>query len=152
MEKVKIVNNTIHSAKIFVYKESDGTKSFLILKEPERIYGFVGGAQDMDDETIFATAKRELSEEVGLTEKSCELIETNITYEFVHTDPKSERFGKKGVLHAFIAKYDNSEEIILDKELLGCEWVPVDIVFERVKSSYPYLTDVFKKVIKLIET
>lgn len=149
MGKVKIVNNTIHSAKIFVYKVYDGKRFFLILKEPEGIYGFVGGAQDIEDETIRDTAERELFEEVGLTRKSCKLIETNITYKFVHTDPKSVRFGKKGFLHAFIAQYNGEEKIVLDKELLGFEWVSEDVVLEKIKTSYPYLTDVFNKALGL---
>lgn len=152
MGKVKVVDNTIHSVKIFVYTVTDGKRLFLILKEPEGIYGFVGGAQDAEDETFLDTAKRELKEEVGLTDKSCQLIETDIIYHFMHTDPKSERYGKKGLLHAFLAQYNATEEIKLDNELLEYKWVTADMVLKKITSSYPYLTDVFKKVIRELET
>ena len=53
MGKVKLINDTINSAKVFLYKKNKNNKIlFLILNEPEGIYGFVGGAQDEEDKSI----------------------------------------------------------------------------------------------------
>lgn len=147
----KVVKNTIHSAKIILYKKQRGETLFLLLKEPEKLYSFIGGAQDTNDKTITDTARRELFEEVRLTEKSCKLKETSVTHTFVHTDKKSPRYGKKGILHAFIAAYDGSEEIQLDKELLSYEWLTELKTIETLKASYTYLPQVFNKVIEVIK-
>lgn len=150
MSRVKIVDNTIHSAKIFIYK-NDREPLFLVLKEPEGLYGFVGGAEDEADGNIINTAKREIREELNLTNKSYHLIKTGITWEFMHTDPHSERFGKKGILHAFLAKYNEQEPIVLNSELDSYEWTTVDGVFKRLDNSYSYLKQVFQRVLSLLE-
>lgn len=148
----KVVNNTIHSAKIILYKKHRGRTLFLLLKEPEKLYSFIGGAQDTNDHAIIDTARRELFEEVGLTEKSCKLKETTITHEFVHSDPQSNRFGKKGKLHAFLAHYNGNEKINLEAELLGYEWITAEEVLKKLASSYDYLPTVFEKVKQEIDS
>lgn len=145
----KVTNNTIHSAKVFLYKK-DVENLFLVVQEPEGLYGFVGGAQDEEDKTLRNTAVREIQEEINLTENSYTLTETPITYEFVHTDPKSNRYKKKGVLHAFIARYNESEAINLNPELLQYKWLTKEDVFKYIADSYPYLAEVFQKVIDSI--
>lgn len=150
MGKIKVVANTIHSAKVFIYRIEKKRPSFLVIKEPEGIYGFPGGAQEVSDVTILDTARRELVEETGLTEKSCTIKETNLTHEFVHTDPKSERFGKKGILHAFLAEYNGYEPVKLDSELLQVAWLREKDVLQTIKTSYPYLTPVFKKIVNML--
>jgi hypothetical protein len=42
------------------------------------------------------------------------------------------------------------KESYFDKELLAYEWVTAGTVLEKVKTSYPYLTNVFHEIIKNI--
>lgn len=152
MSTVEVINNTIHSVKIILYKRSDSEILYLVLKEPEGLFGFVGGAKDIDDIDFTYTAKREILEELGLTEKSYTLTECDFTHEFVHTDTQSPRFGKKGIQHIYLAHYTAIEEIKLSDELLGCEWLPENQVFERLQTSYTYFKSLFTRAIIQLKT
>lgn len=145
MSSEKIVNNTIHSVKIILYKRQKDAIQYLILKEPEGIYGFVGGAQDIDDVSITQTAIREIFEEIQLTQKSYVLTDCNFFQNFIHTDKQSPRYGKKGVQHAFLGEYNGAEDIQLCDELLSYQWALKETVFEKIKTSYPYLKTIFEK-------
>lgn len=151
MVTLKVVRNTIHTVKIIMYKFENGERKFLTILEPENIYGFVGGAQDTEDKDLHETAVREIKEEISLSPISYTLSETPVTHKFLHTDIASPRYNKIGILHAFTAEYNKNEAIILCKELLKYEWLLPEEVTKRLTDSYPYLTDVFQKVVDLIE-
>ncbi len=150
MGKVKVVGNTIHSVKVVVYKVDHAIIHFLLLKEPEGLYSFVGGAQDIEDNTIEDTARREIYEEVSFVPSDYALIVTPIIHEFIHTDPKSERFGKAGTLHIFLAKYEGTEEVRLGDDLQNFSWNSEQEVQKKLQHAYEYLLPVFNKAVQLI--
>lgn len=151
MGTVKVRDDIIHSAKIIIYKTEDHERLYLIVQEPEGIWGFVGGAEDVKDKDLQKTATREIQEEIGLTPLSYDLKSSNVTYEFVHTDPQSPRYKKKGILHAYTAEYNAKEPINLNPELIKYEWQPRAEVIKKLTDSYPYLIEVFQKVVDLFE-
>ena len=151
MSNVKIRNNQIHSVKIILYRRTNTGYEYLLIKEPEGIYGFVGGAEDEIDLTIEETAKREICEEVGLSFKSVDLKKTEFTHTFIHSDQTSPRFGKTGILHVYIGKYNEKEKIKLEPELKEYVWKEEEEVKNALKTSYKYLPSIFKKATELLK-
>lgn len=149
---VKVVDNTIHSVKGILYKEVDGGRLFLMTKEADTgLFGFPGGAEDEEDTDYLSTLKREVHEEIGLSEKAYEIVDPAITHEFVHEDPNSPRYLKKGVLHVYLLKYNGNEVVAPSDELESVVWLSSNSVLENLIGSYAYWNSVFEKVLRYLD-
>ncbi len=147
---VKIINNTIYTVKIVVYKKNYKNILFLITKEPEGDYNLPGGAQDITDDSLEETAQRELKEELGMN-NNYKLVKSTITHEFIHSDKKSPRYGKKGILHIFLAEYIGNKDLKASDDLLAIHWMTEIEAIEVLKKSYSYLEPSFRKVLPMIK-
>jgi 8-oxo-dGTP pyrophosphatase MutT (NUDIX family) len=148
---VKIIGDTIHSVKVIVFRKTTFGIEFVVIKEPEGWYSFPGGAQDVIDNSLKETAQRELKEELGLTSASYTLESTDITHAFLHTDKNSPRYGKKGVLHIFLAEYNGKDQIHLDSQLQEFAWDTESAVLAKLEHAYPYLKTVFSQAMSLLD-
>ena len=150
---VKIIDNTIHSVKGIVYRKINNSIKYLVTYETDTgMVSFPGGAQDITDESLEATMKRELLEELGLTTDAYALHLTDLTHEFVHTDEKNkERYGKKGIQHVFLVKYTGGEEIKISEDIGSVKFYSKDQVLRELKNAYEYWTPLFQKASKLVE-
>lgn len=148
---IRITDNTIHSVKGLLWKNTGNDIEFLVIEESDTgLSGFAGGAQEEEDPDITSTLEREVTEELGISNKSYSLIDPKINHEFVHEDIKSSRYGKKGIVHIFLLLYNNKEAISPSTEIKEVYWLKEEEVISKLSHSYGYWIPLFKQAVEYL--
>ena len=138
-------NNIIKSPRALVYKIEGGQLLFLLVKEPGGYYTIPGGCKEIEDVDVLSAIKRELEEELSLTEKDYEILKTDIQkiYKNLYSDVTSDRFGKNTVIDLFVVRCKNEEAIQAASEITKTVWLNEDEVLNTLNANH------FKEIFQL---
>lgn len=138
-------NNVIKSPRALVCKIVNGQRFFLLVKEPGGFYTIPGGCKEIEDVDVLSAIKRELEEELSLTEKDYEIHKTDIQkrYKNLYSDVTSERFGKDTVIDLFVVQCVNEKAIQASNEISSTVWLNETEVVEALNANH------FKEIFQL---
>jgi len=127
-------NGEIKNARALFYKIENADLSFLLTQEDSGSYTLPGGCKDIEDPDLITTMKRELKEELQITDKAYSMRETDINKEYknLYTNPSSERFDKPTVMTLFLVEYNGQETIHPGNEIIGVIWLREGDVQEKL--------------------
>ncbi|MFA4818745.1 MAG: NUDIX domain-containing protein [Patescibacteria group bacterium] len=136
-------------AVVIFYQIKNGQPLFLVVQNTKTgNTAFVAGAKEDYDNSLLATAQREIKEELGFDKNQYQLISTEIKYEFIFGPQKKERAGATGHYQVFLGKFYNPLEISYTPELKTVKWLTSDQTLEVL--TFQDLKEVFGKVRNLM--
>jgi len=146
-EKEKVFRGAI----VIFHKKIDGQTHYLVVENAEthNITFISGGEEEIDDNNLEQTAKREIKEELNLNSDQYVLKPTDIKQEFVYGAKKVERAGYKGSNQVFMAELLDIETINHTNDLGETKWMTAEQVLSSL--TFDDLKEVFRKIIKVIE-
>lgn len=130
-----------HSCGIVPFKrEGDSLKVLLIVHKGGKHWGFPKGHKN-PGETDFETAKRELTEETGLTLVQCLSDEP---YQEMYTFYKFRQKVRKIV--SYFPAFVEGVLVLQAEEIVNSCWLPIDLACERL--TFKEAREIFTKVIE----
>jgi len=135
MPHLDLADNKIKNVRAVVWKVENGKKFFLITQELAGNFTIPGGCKDLEDSDLLSAMKRELREELGLSERSytIERLPAGREYPNLYNNPESERFGKNTIMYLFVVNYNGSEDIkVKADEIKGATWLNEDDAMRKL--------------------
>ena len=110
-----------------VFKKIDGSYEILLIRQHENYWGFPKGHAE-EDETALQTAKRELEEEVNISDLTVKKDHVFTQYyEYTFEGEKREKTVKY-----FLGFVHNKKVKIQEAELIECKWIDFDQAMEFI--------------------
>lgn len=131
-----------------VFKEPDGSFLFCIVRHSSgQHWGFPKGHKD-SGETDVQTARRELSEEVGITNITIAPdMQISESYVFVKNDVRHEKTVKYFI--GFTNERETCTQENFKEEIIGVQWLPYKELLERL--SFSEAKEVAKKAMAYLQ-
>ena len=126
-----------------VYQKSNPKRYLLIHNQRTGNISFPAGGRE-NNETREQTLKREIKEETGLLLEDYKIIETDIIYEFIYNEKKTERAGQTARQPVYLIETDKIDSVPEDPDAKVLGWFTAEEVLEKL--TFSDIRELFRRI------